>query len=301
MSFTFGFYNSFSHDRLYDAIQMSKIFDGLINDGVYATVGDHFVVKASSVAQQVIVGSGRAWFDHTWNYNDSDLPIETPISDLLLYRWDALVIDINENEAYRVNDIIWVQGTPSLSNPTKPALINTLEHHQYPLAYVYRTPNDSVIPAQYIENAVGTSACPFVTGIIDAINIDDLLAQWKAQWANFMDVYTSAVNDWTDEQEKDFTAYIAEFRTQMDDWRDAFKTETDNWESDFEDDSETWWNNFLISINNWYDHMKDQISEDAAVNLQAQIDELKYFYVLDSVLYMPNTHISVSDGIMTVT
>ena len=45
MSVTFGFYNSKEGDRRYDAIQMSSIFDGIIQDGILQHVGTAMVVK----------------------------------------------------------------------------------------------------------------------------------------------------------------------------------------------------------------------------------------------------------------
>ena len=46
MSFTYGFYNSKNHDRTYNAEQMSSIFDGLIEDGIYESIGGAFLVKS---------------------------------------------------------------------------------------------------------------------------------------------------------------------------------------------------------------------------------------------------------------
>lgn len=43
MSVTFGFYNSKEGDRRYDAIQMSSIFDGIIQDGILQHVGTAMV------------------------------------------------------------------------------------------------------------------------------------------------------------------------------------------------------------------------------------------------------------------
>lgn len=184
MAFSFGFYDALEHDRRYDAIQMSQIFDGIILDGVFATVKDAFVVKASEEPNQVIVSSGRAWFDHTWNYNDAPLPIEAPISDLILKRIDALVIDVNRNVESRTNAILWVQGIPS-SNPVKPILINEINHHQYPLAYVTRDANMEIIKQENIENAIGTEACPFVTGVLETVDIELLLLQWEDSYKNW--------------------------------------------------------------------------------------------------------------------
>lgn len=253
MSFSFGFYNSLSHDRVYDAIQMSKIFDGLINDGVYATVGDHFIVRKSSDENMVIVGSGRAWFNHTWNYNDADLPIEAPLPDLLTYRWDALVIDVNKNESYRLNQLLWVQGTGSLNNPVKPTMIHTLEHNQYPLCYVYRRPNTNLIVQADIENAVGTDACPFVTGLLQQISITDLLTQWGAQWNQFEQSYEDAATVW-----------MRDWTESMNSWTDEQKAEFTNWMTTEKTEFETWFNNIQVIID-----------ENVAARLTAQIMELQ--------------------------
>ena len=64
MAVTYGFYDSLNHDRLYNAQQMSAIFDGIINDGVFMSVGNQFHTVAGT-GMQVIVKSGRAWFDST--------------------------------------------------------------------------------------------------------------------------------------------------------------------------------------------------------------------------------------------
>lgn len=214
MAFSFGFYNSFNHDRRYNSIQISMIFDGIITDGIYATLGEAMVVKATEEDNVVVVGPGRGWFDHTWNYNDADLPVNAPISDVLLKRIDALVIDINANENFRDNKIMWVQGTPS-SNPVRPTMINTLEHHQYPLCYVDRKPNVEKILQSDITNMVGSSECPFVTGILETINIDQLLLQWKDQWAQFVITYENSATEWMDDQKADFASYYTEFKRQM--------------------------------------------------------------------------------------
>ena len=46
MSVTSGFFNSLHGDRRYNAEQMSAIFDGIINDGVFANIGTAFSIKS---------------------------------------------------------------------------------------------------------------------------------------------------------------------------------------------------------------------------------------------------------------
>ena len=90
MSVTFGFYNSKEGDRRYDAIQMSSIFDGIIQDGILQHVGTAMVVKESE-AMIINVGVGRAWFNHTWTLNDALLPLVVPQSEILLNRYDTVI------------------------------------------------------------------------------------------------------------------------------------------------------------------------------------------------------------------
>ena len=71
MSLTGGFFNSKDHDRRYNAESISRLFDGIIEDGVYETYGDKFIVRQAS-GMDVTIGSGRAWFDHCWIHNDAN-------------------------------------------------------------------------------------------------------------------------------------------------------------------------------------------------------------------------------------
>lgn len=130
---TYGFYNSKNHDRRYDALQMSSIFDGIILDGVFMSIGNQFQVKQDA-NMTVLVDTGRAWFNHTWTLNDALLPIQVPQSEVVLDRIDALVLEVNSLVSVRANSIKIVKGTPS-SNPVKPTLINNDDVHQHPLVY----------------------------------------------------------------------------------------------------------------------------------------------------------------------
>ena len=180
MALTSGFFNSKNHDRLYDATQISTLFEGLINDGVYQGVGNIFKVSASN-GMNVTVDTGRAWFNNTWTRNDALIVLTVPTAEQVLKRIDAVVLEVNTLENVRNNTIKIVKGTPA-SSPAKPSLTKNDNVHQYPLAYITVDPNVTAIKQQKIQNAVGTSACPFVTGIIDTLDIDDLIAQWGSEF-----------------------------------------------------------------------------------------------------------------------
>ena len=185
MAVTYGFYDSLNHDRLYNAQQMSAIFDGIINDGVFMSVGNQFHTVAGT-GMQVIVKSGRAWFDSTWTLNDAEYPLSIDAADVLLTRIDAVVLEVNSEVATRANTIKVVKGTPA-STPAKPTLTNTAAVHQHALAYVTVAKNITAITNSMIEIVVGKTETPYVTAILQTTDITDLYNQWEDYFQTWFD------------------------------------------------------------------------------------------------------------------
>ena len=187
MALTYGFFNSVNHDRIYDARQMSKIFNGIINDGVFQNIGDLFAVTPHE-GMDIFVGTGRAWFNGTWTNNDTNYSLTVTQSNPLYPRIDAVVLEVNESTESRQNSLKMVDGTAA-TEPEKPTLVNTEFIHQYPLAYVTVPANASGIAAVDIENVVGLEeeGCPFVTGILQVNSVDALYSQWDAAFQIWFD------------------------------------------------------------------------------------------------------------------
>lgn len=251
MSVTYGFYNSKNKDRTYDAIQMSSIFDGIIRDGILQHVGNTMMVKESS-GMTIHVGTGRAWFNHTWTLNDSILPLEVPESDLILKRIDAVVLEVDARESERKNSIKIVKGTPA-SVPVKPSMIKTTDRWQYPLAYIQLDPGVTAIRQANITNTIGTSECPFVTAPLEKMSVDDLLAQWRDQWEKFYSDETDYVEEANRQWQLTYSSWYNNFTTEMLQWRNDTK-------GDFYD---------------WISQIQDIISGDVASNLANRILELE--------------------------
>lgn len=256
MSVSSGFFNSLNGDRKYNAAQMSAIFDGLIIDGVFASIGSAFAVKAAG-GLTVNVGIGKAWFDHTWTVNDSILPMTAPEAEVLLDRIDAVVLEVNGMESVRNNTIKFVKGNPS-SAPSRPTLTNEGNVHQYPLCYIYRKYGTAVINQADITPMVGTESTPFVTGILQTISLDELLGKWQDELDRFTDARSKEVDDWIAQEESDFTAWFNKMKADL----QQEQTVLDQWIASEQAD-------FLA----WYNQMKDQLSGDVAGNLQLEIDK----------------------------
>ena len=185
MAVTSGFYNSVNHDRKYNAMQLANLLDGIINDGVFMTVGDHFAVSQNS-GMTVKVGIGRAWFNMTWLYNDSQLVLAVEPSDLTLPRIDAVVVEVNTSQEVRASTIKIVKGTPNAS-PVAPTMVSTATIHQYPLALISVGANVSSITADKITNKVGTADCPYVNGILTTSTVEAQAASWETAFNTWFD------------------------------------------------------------------------------------------------------------------
>lgn len=256
MSVSSGFFNSLNGDRKYNAAQMSAIFDGLIIDGVFASIGTAFAVKAAG-GLTVNVGIGKAWFDHTWTVNDSILPMTAPEAEVLLDRIDAVVLEVNGMESVRENTIKFVKGNPS-SAPSRPTLTNEGNVHQYPLCYIYRKYGTAVINQADITPMVGTESTPFVTGILQTISLDELLGKWQNELDRFTDARSKEVDDWIAQEESDFTTWFNKMKADLQQEQNVL----DQWIASEQAD-------FLA----WYNQMKDRLSGDVAGNLQLEIDK----------------------------
>lgn len=179
MSLTYGFYDSLNGDRKYNARQLASIFDGVISDGVFATYGGHFLVSAVS-GMNIKVASGRAWLNHTWTLNDVDYPLTVNTAEVVTNRIDTVIIEVDESQDKRQNQIKILKGSDA-DTPSAPTLTNNSTLHQYALADIYVGAGVTEITTANITNRIGTGSLPWVTGLIDMIDVTELTAQWNAQ------------------------------------------------------------------------------------------------------------------------
>lgn len=308
MSVTCGFYNSKNGDRKYDAIQMSSIFDGIIRDGVLQHYGTAMVVKESE-GMMVNVGIGRAWFNYTWTLNDALLPLTVPISEVLLNRIDAVVLEVDARESVRANSIKIIKGTPA-SSPKNPTMIKTNDRWQYPLAYIRVNAGVTSIRQANITNCVGTSACPFVTAPLEKMSIDALVAQWGDQWKAFYGAQTAdmeaantfwknqwrtwfqaqtteiqeAYLNWEHQWEEFFNNQTTEMQTANANWKDLWQAWFYDYVNGNTEEYSAWKNSIDKDFRDWWDSIKELLDgEDISafanklVALNERMDKFEEF------------------------
>ena len=106
---------------------------------------------------------------------------------------------------------------------------------------------------------VGTEETPFVTGILQTISLDVLLGQWRSQLDQFVANETTELDNWTTTKETEIGAWFDQMKADM----ESEQALLDSWIASEQSD-------FLA----WFDSMKNQLSKDAAGNLQLQIDDV---------------------------
>lgn len=263
MSIKSGFYNSFNHDRKYNAEDFGRIFDGLIKDGIYMGFGDAYRVSPyDSESMKIQVGTGRAWFNHTWMVSENPTILTIDRAEIAMKRIDSVIIEINKTTEVRNSSIVIVKGTPS-ANPTPPTIEQTSDIKRYVLANISIKENVTKITASDIENMIGRDSTPYVTGIIQTINIDRLVEQWNSQWDDFKRRETEEINGWQnaaksqiDTWGRDLVNYSENKKATIDDW---YNTNTREMLS--------YMVNKKTELDTWVTGIKNVLNEEAIVNL----------------------------------
>lgn len=192
---TYGFFNSVNGDRTYNAEQMSHIFEGLITDGVYESVGNKLAVQPNS-GMVIQIATGRGWFDKRWVNNDAPYTMTVEASDVTLNRYVAVCIRVDSTNAVRTA-VPYLKYSDFATTPTKPTMTRTATIKEYCLAYVYIPAKATAISAENIEDTrFNTSLCGWVTGLITQVSTSTLFEQWQALFEGFMTQETADFNEW---------------------------------------------------------------------------------------------------------
>ncbi len=299
MSIRSGFFNSTNHDRLYNAEDFSKIFDGIIRDGVFMSEGDHFNVTART-GMVVRVGTGRSWFLGTYTINDEPIDFTVPAAHATLNRIDAIVIDVDKTPAVRANNVLYLEGTPA-TDPVPPTFVNTTSHKQYPLCYIQVNVGTASMSQALITNKIGLEPCPFVTGILDKIDITTLIAQWESQWNQWKNRTVSETDAWllTHKQgwENDYTDWYETFTAAAESWyatwqqsMSTLETGAESWVSTFESDLTSWKNTQQAAFMEWWHELQEVAADFDPVGIMKMIEG-----------YTGKSTVFNADGSITVT
>lgn len=185
MAVTCGFYNGLTGDRVYDSVQISEIFNGIITDGVLATVPGHLAVTVNNLLT-VQVAPGRAWFNGTWTKNDAYYDITLEAASSAYDRLDIIALEVDTSPAVRMNRLMYIKGSAVAGKPI-PALGNTATKFRYPLAYVTVPKSATQLFGNNVENRIGFAPTPWCTAPLNSVSTESMINAWYTDFDLWFD------------------------------------------------------------------------------------------------------------------
>ena len=230
-----GFFADIEGDRGYTDDFLAEWVASFIENGVYNT--ELGVIAAGDM--NITVQPGRAWINGRIYILTEALTIPVEVSDGKLNRYTSIVLRADANA--RKITVQAVDGTYS-AQPTAPNITRNSEIYELKLADIYVAAGAiSISQAEITDTRLDNEVCGLVYCPVEHIDTESLYNQIQTDLTNFRNI-----------SQKEFDA-----------WFSAFISSANGNISEYE-------NSFLV----WFEHMKDQLSEDAAGNLQTQVDNL---------------------------
>lgn len=252
---TSGFFNGVADehgtiDRTYDANDISSMFDGLITDGIFASIGGQFACSKGTDSGKLVVKveTGKAWLNKTWISNNAIQSIELDAAPSGgKKRIDSIVIDIDKRNNTRKNTIQYIVGTPAL-DPQKPTLVTNDDlHKQYALCYITvesgKTDSKDLI-------VVDARANNFVTAPASTIDSESLLTGWSEHFQSLYDDQKVKLKDELKNLGKDSEAKV-------------------------EAEITTWKTNQQAAFQVWFDSLNATLDSNVATNLTMKLKREK--------------------------
>ena len=215
MALEYGFFNAVkqtdgTYDRVYNAEQMSRYFNGLVSPGVYESVGGGLQVRAGT-GMTVQVQTGRAILGDNcqWLDNDAVLDIVLNAAHVTLNRYTAIVMRLDYTN--RNISIVAVDGANATA-PTKPAMTRTSATMEYCLAYVYVGKGVTTITQSAItDTRPDNTVCGWVTGLVQQVDTSQLFLQWQTAYVEFY----AQMQAWQTQQAAAFDAWFSTLTGQL--------------------------------------------------------------------------------------
>lgn len=187
----FGFFNSMSGDRKYDADDISNFFFNLISDGVLANPANNLKVVQRS-GMTVSVEAGYAMIKAKYYKAESANVLTIDPADADNPRIDRVCIGLNYSAR---NLSLYVKKGTAAASPTAPELTRTAGVlWEICLAEIAVGAGATAITtADITDKRADTTVCGYITGLIEQIDTTDLFAQFTAAFYQWFDSLTQSL------------------------------------------------------------------------------------------------------------
>lgn len=279
-------------DRVYKAEDWAWYFATFIANGIFPKPSDGLQVVAYS-GMEVKVNAGYAFINGYAFRNPAVLSITLDRAEGAQNRVDRVVVrwDLPQRDMY----IAVLKGVPS-AKPMAAALTRNTEIWELVLADVYVGKGVTKILTQNItDQRFNSTVCGIVTGTVEEIDASVL----TKQFTDFFNTYSTAVLDefsvykqnmetYLTQLEGIYEGYVAQteglfeqYESRFNDRYSTFENTLDNWDAELLKAYTAFMANMQLfqteaqnDFKEWFEAVKGHLGEDAAGQLQLEIDGL---------------------------
>ena len=252
MAEKYSFFNSKDHDRRYNAQHWADYFFPLFRSGVFN--GDLQVTANDNMT--ITIATGYAWIDGYVYHLTEPLTLDIETASGNANRMDNIVIQLDHTNRWIKAKAITGGYYAKTATPKEPEI--TTKINEVVIARISVAGGRTKITQSMItDTRMDKELCGWVCGAVQQIDFAQITAQFDAFFAEYKEgvttnyaAYLESIAQYEQQTETEVKEWIENFQSAINDW-------TDDEKNDFEE---------------WYNHIKDQLTEDAAGNLQSQID-----------------------------
>ncbi len=280
------------YDRVYKAEDWAWYFATFIANGIFPKPSDGLQVVANS-GMEVRANAGYAFINGYAFRNPATLSITLDTAEGALNRVDRVVVrwDLPQRDIY----IAVLKGVPS-ARPVATAVTRTTEIWELALADIYVGKGVTKIQTQNItDQRFNSAVCGIVTGTVEEIDASVL----TKQFTDFFSTYSAAVLDEFSVYKQSMEKYLSELQGIYDNYVRRTESLFTQYEAGFEERYKEFestvngWEQELLAaytdfvakiqlfessaendFNTWFESIKGKLGEDAAGQLQLEIDDL---------------------------
>lgn len=243
-------------DRAESSDFLAMFISKIISDGILAAPADCFQVIAGE-GLNLTVRPGFGIIRGRFAMDTQDFTVTIPKAPTAYKRIDRVIL--RANYLMRRCEIIVREGTPA-AEPVAPELLQPAsgDYYELCLATVAVNSNQTVITQTHItDTRYDSRVCGVVTQVIDHLDTSVFFAQLN----QFYDEFVAASDNSYEKFVSDMSAYLGALRTSGDNQLESIVQIM----TEFEKNAE-------LRYEEWFLHVRDQLSEDVAGNLQNQLD-----------------------------
>lgn len=231
-------FNSINGDRKYKAEDFAQYFATFIGNGIFVKPSDCLQILATSNSTNVIVRPGKAWINGYYLINDEDYTLPIAVGDATLNRIDRVVIRLDYTQ--RKMSVEVKKGALSAS-PVAPALKRDVDAYELALADIYIAKGAlTITQASITDTRLNNALCGLMHGVVDQVDTTTIFNQYQSWFENYsvtkaaeflqwQNNVTTALENWIDAQENDFTTWRQAEEQLFLTWSEGRKKGFDDW------------------------------------------------------------------------